>query len=1100
MTTVEQNVSMHTSQTIITRLLETTFTAVTSTMDQIGDFRNYTESNQPKKRKVEHDFRPGNIMKVEVTNFTTYSYAHFELSPTLNMMIGPNGTGKSTLVAAICLGLAGKIDLIKRKSLKSMIKTGNSSSTIIITLMGKDNNPLEIQRHFDEKSSNWKINGSISSEKHIKDLCKSFNIQLDNLCHFLPQERVAEFAGLSPEKLLIETERTLYLGDLLHQHEDLIDLDSLRASKIESINTYQSKLESLRESESKLEQEVERFQQYNDKSIEVENHKLLLPYAIREDEKYKRHQLREIRNEAKAHLDTFNSDTAPLTNELDENNQLSQKLQREIENRTLDLQKSDKKYDNVKREITNINNIITELQSSLTTLKTSAKRKKRELDHYSSECRELKLKLNDLPSVDEAQLDSLKESRDKKHGERLEVISEISSLDDTIRSFNNRINNLDQEMKAKMRRISSSDRIAILEPNDRSGPLQNHSFKLHTTLRSHPEFKGTYFECPIVSCNVIDRRVSGAMERAINQNNLMALTFTSNSNYENIPQGYFKANNAPIRVVTQNAPPSPIPTDRLREYGFDKYLSDFISGPKEVINMLNVNAKLNMIPVSLEPLTEQQLSKLMRPIDGSRLPFMRFIAGDDFFTISKSKYGSQQYFYNSEKLMASRFFNSPGLSEEVKLQIKSDISTIKANIEQLKQEIKTETSKLQELKKDEQVLNSEFDDIKNEINRLQKSSASKERLELVILQKEERIKKLESDTQQDNQEKIKQTKKKILEKYKLLSQTNRKVIEEVKNLSEKKIQLNMKQYMEVQYGNRATGIDMLISEVKHHREKLENEYLEAQRKYNEMKDSNISRTIKEQAENYREGQEETLANLASYYLGEQTFSEKFIREKIQLLEDERVLMSTADNNSIGNLRKIQEEIGMIDQTLPVTLNEKAKLDSRIERIQKKWEPALTKLVGKISKAFEKRFKAVASTGKVELQKSEKFSEWRLEILVKFRETADLKILDKHSQSGGERAVSTIFFIMALQGLTEAPFRIVDEINQGMDPSNEKMAHKYLVHTACQKTKSQYFLITPKLLTGLYYHPDMAVHCIYTGPYIDKNDKEVDMLDLRNQFF
>ena len=68
---------------------------------------------------------------------------------------------------------------------------------------------------------------------------------------------------------------------------------------------------------------------------------------------------------------------------------------------------------------------------------------------------------------------------------------------------------------------------------------------------------------------------------------------------------------------------------------------------------------------------------------------------------------------------------------------------------------------------------------------------------------------------------------------------------------------------------------------------------------------------------------------------------------------------------------------------------------------------------------------------------------------------------------------------------------VDEINQGMDPKNEQMAHRYLVHTACQNSKSQYFLVTPKLLTGLYYHPDMVVHCIFTGPYITDNEEKRD---------
>ena len=49
----------------------------------------------------------------------------------------------------------------------------------------------------------------------------------------------------------------------------------------------------------------------------------------------------------------------------------------------------------------------------------------------------------------------------------------------------------------------------------------------------------------------------------------------------------------------------------------------------------------------------------------------------------------------------------------------------------------------------------------------------------------------------------------------------------------------------------------------------------------------------------------------------------------------------------------------------------------------------------------------------------------------------MSVLDSHRQSGGERAVSTIFYLMALQSLARAPFRVVDEINQGMDPRNER---------------------------------------------------------------
>ena len=49
--------------------------------------------------------QPGSITRVKLSNFVTYSEVEFFPGPSLNMVIGPNGTGKSTLVCAICLGL-----------------------------------------------------------------------------------------------------------------------------------------------------------------------------------------------------------------------------------------------------------------------------------------------------------------------------------------------------------------------------------------------------------------------------------------------------------------------------------------------------------------------------------------------------------------------------------------------------------------------------------------------------------------------------------------------------------------------------------------------------------------------------------------------------------------------------------------------------------------------------------------------------------------------------------------------------------------------------------------------------------------------------------
>lgn len=52
-----------------------------------------------------NNYQPGSIVRVKLENFVTYTAVEFYPGPRLNMVIGPNGTGKSTLVCAICIGL-----------------------------------------------------------------------------------------------------------------------------------------------------------------------------------------------------------------------------------------------------------------------------------------------------------------------------------------------------------------------------------------------------------------------------------------------------------------------------------------------------------------------------------------------------------------------------------------------------------------------------------------------------------------------------------------------------------------------------------------------------------------------------------------------------------------------------------------------------------------------------------------------------------------------------------------------------------------------------------------------------------------------------------
>eukprot|EP00889_Picochlorum_renovo_P004124 jgi/Picre1/31154/NNA_006508.t1 len=84
-----------------------------------------------KRARMTVGYRPGSVMRVEVKNFMTYSNCVIEPGPTLNLVLGPNGTGKSSFVCALCVGLAGSTKLLGRADdIASFIRRGTDEGEV----------------------------------------------------------------------------------------------------------------------------------------------------------------------------------------------------------------------------------------------------------------------------------------------------------------------------------------------------------------------------------------------------------------------------------------------------------------------------------------------------------------------------------------------------------------------------------------------------------------------------------------------------------------------------------------------------------------------------------------------------------------------------------------------------------------------------------------------------------------------------------------------------------------------------------------------------------------------------------------------------------
>jgi chromosome segregation ATPase len=162
------------------------------------------------------------------------------------------------------------------------------------------------------------------------------------------------------------------------------------------------------------------------------------------------------------------------------------------------------------------------------------------------------------------------------------------------------------------------------------------------------------------------------------------------------------------------------------------------------------------------------------------------------------------------------------------------------------------------------------------------------------------------------------------------------------------------------------------------------------------------------------------------------------------------------------------------------------LEDELKNLHQIWYPEITRVVNSINDNFSNFFSKMGFVGEVELtQKEERdYADYGIAIRVQYRDNEKLQALNRHVQSGGERAVAIAVYTLSLQHLTTVPFRCVDEINQGMDPNNERKIFQMLVDITCKQGQSQYFFITPKLLSDLPYDNLMTITVVHNGKYIE----------------
>lgn len=1100
-----------------------TSTDVTTAVSLNNNLNNNTilsnPNNNSKKRKISNvnniqDFKMGSIVKIKLKNFITYKMTEFNMSPSLNMIIGPNGSGKSTLVCAICLGLAGKPEFIGRmKKLDSFIKNGEKFCQIDIILRENnfDNKLVKITRIIykeldhnningtgpttnsnNSKKSKYLINNIESTEAKVKDLIiNKFNIQLDNLCQLLSQERVEEFARLKSEKLLLETIRSID-PSLLQQLNNLKNFQNDEISIDDEINLKNDKLEKLNKQNTELSKKVSLLKDYETKKNEIELHKKLLPYVkikqhktnlenFKRDYRIAKNNLKKITNELKPFLDNQNIIMNDLKNcKLDEK-QLTENLK---------IQKG--KIFNYKDILSNLRDQISSLDKKIKYFQNRDERIKAKISTQEDEMSSKSIDLQKYISLlnNETNSNNIDSQKENLITQQQTNQNSLLQIRNKAMSLNHGLNQLNSQLNNKKLQLTTTDKIVILDQIRYSEDIKDAVLYIR---QQRSRFQGKILEPPVMSVSMTSPLLASYLNFCVDGNTGKAFTIYDSETYENYSNeilGKFKVNLRELKPGF-NRDQNRLSRNVLRQYGFEGYLSDFVQGNNKVIEMLCQVSNIHLIPISTRELTSQQYDSLINPRDGN-IVFRKFIHGNMIVNVSRSNYGSRQIFSRETAIRSTNLYQEATMTDEQRREIENDINNKVEQMKDYKAQLETVSNDKSRLEIANKKIDGQLDQLNMELKRWNNIRIKVSSLKQDIETLKQNITSLQNETNKDVSHNITIVEDEI--KQKLVEQTN--LIAEMvndmgtyKELKHRLLQANIKAF---EFENKQNTLRDIIKDLINQEQRCKNEYDSKKEAFRTIKETDEFKEWMRQIHSYASDLKAELNEYAETYEQENSFNVQYVEDKIDKLQSE-IATINHDTSAITILKQVQEEIEDLETTIPQLATKLRGIRANMKEDREVLEPALDDMVLKISNKFTKLFTHVGSAGAVNLVKPNLYNDWKIEIMVKFRDNASLKRLDSHTQSGGERAVSTVLYMIALQEFTAAPFRVVDEINQGMDQRNERIIHKAMVENACAEKTSQYFLITPKLLTDLYYHEKMMVHCVMAGPWIPNPSENPEMV-------
>ncbi|XP_070824535.1 structural maintenance of chromosomes protein 5 isoform X1 [Chaetodon trifascialis] len=1015
-------------------------------------------------------FVEGSILRLTMKNFLTYDYAVLHPGPNLNMIIGANGTGKSSIVCAICLGLAGKTAILGRGDKVGLyVKRGCSKGAIEIELY-KNGGNLVINREIivENNQSVWMLNGRHCSQKAVEDQVQALQIQVSNLCQFLPQEKVGQFAKMSNIELLEATEKSVGPPEMYEYH---CELKNFRNRERELENAVKEKASFLEKAKQRNERNKLDMNRYYERKRHLDMIELLekkKPWVEYETTRKELEGVKKEREEAKRQLAALKQAHAPMLRKIQLIEDQLKPTEAQIKAKTLEIKEATLKCKQKQDQLDQKHKEIEDTKQSLRLKQMEEVDHQKRISNTRRIIEDLKAelaKVGNQPDVTpqinavNVELRQIQVKRAKVEGERSDLRREK--------------NNIHAEHQLLVRKLSDMNNMMNAKEEKLQGRHRDTHSGLQWLRQNRHLFAGNVHDPMMLVINVKDHRYAKYVENHISFHDLRAFVFQRKDDMEKFMTEVRDKMN--LKVNSISAPedswskrPAARNIESLKRFGFFTYLREMFDAPDEVMSYLCYQYRVHDVPVG----NEQTKAMIKTVIEE---PYLKVLyTTDERYTLKRSVYSNKISTSNSA-LKPSQYL-SVTVDAEEKRQLEQQVKTCESKLQHIDERMKA-------LEKEMAALDCRDNELLGEKKQLSELKSKKRQLEQKIITKEDSLRQMERSVvdlqkiEQDTKEKIAavNSQKVIIVKVfvaqmKLRAQLTMKKVYlalEMVGLTAEKTKLENDCR---EGGSVLKTTDQKCSQLEHRKVQLTEQCKGLLRRAKTICRMQTDESLPEDLRNAFSKLPDTLDEIDAMLNEEQSRAECF---------------SGLSENVVDEYNRREQEIKLLEKELDDRNNDLNIYKQNISQAKERWLNPLKQLVERINGKFSEFFRSMQCAGEVDLhsENEAEYDKYGIRIRVKFHSNTQLHELTPYHQSGGERSVTTMLYLMALQELNRCPFRVVDEINQGMDPINERRVFDIVVRTACKETTSQYFFITPKLLQNLQYAEEMTILCVYNGPYM-----------------